>query len=172
LGVRFCFEEDVQEIVIENGRASRVITDKAEHDADVVISGADYHFTESRLLPPDFRSYSEDYWDSRKLAPSCLLYYVGLEKKIPGLRHHSLFFDVPFVRHSSQNHVEPEWPTEPLFNLGAPSRTDESVAPQGCENLVILIPVAAGLEGDSQELKDRYFGIVLKRLEQRTGERI
>ena len=169
LGVEFRFEEDVQEIMIANGRASRVITDKADHPADVVVSGADYHFTENRLLSPAFRSYSEGYWDSRKLAPSCLLYYVGVDKKIGDLQHHSLFFDVPFDRHAHQIHVDPEWPADPLFHICAPSRTDASVAPEGCENIVFLIPVAAGLDGDSQQLKDHYFDLILQRFEQRTG---
>ena len=172
LGVQFRFKEDVMQIGIENGRASRVITDAGEYEADVVISGADYHFTESKLLSGSYRSYTEDYWDSRKLAPSCLLYYVGLEKKISDLQHHSLFFDVPFEQHANQIHLDPEWPREPLFHLCAPSRTDPHVAPEGCENLVFLIPVAAGLYGDTQELQDRYFDVILQRLEERSGQRI
>lgn len=91
LGVVFSFGEEVQEIGIEQGKARNVRTSKGDYSADVVISGADYHFTETALLPPQYRSYNESYWDKKVLAPSCLLYYIGLNKKLENVQHHSLF---------------------------------------------------------------------------------
>ena len=172
LGVQFHFGEDVLEIVIEKNAARKVITDKRSYTADVVISGADYHFTESCLLPPAARSYSEKYWERKVLAPSCILYYVGLKKRLKNVLHHSLFFDVPFEKHAAEIYSHPQWPAEPLFYLSVSSITDKSVAPEGCENLVILIPVASGLSNDSEELRDQYFDKVMLRLEQQTGESI
>ena len=92
LGVEFRFGEAAQEIVIENGKAKKLVTDKAVYEADAVISGADYQFTESHLLSQQWRTYSEAYWNKKVLAPSCLLYYVGLNKKLQNVLHHSLFF--------------------------------------------------------------------------------
>ena len=139
---------------------------------DAVISGADYQFTENHLLPEQYRSYSEKYWDKKVLAPSCLLYYIGLNRKLEGVLHHSLFFDVPFEQHAEEIYTQPQWPHEPLFYLSVSSKTDASVAPPGCENLVVLIPVASGLEGDTEELRAEYFNKVIKRLEQHTGQSI
>jgi phytoene desaturase len=170
LGVEFRFGEEVREIMVENNKARKVLTDKGVYTANAVISGADYHFTENNLLPKESRTYTESYWDKRVLAPSCLIYYVGLNKKLTNVLHHSLFFDVPFEQHAAEIYTRPQWPSEPLFYLSVTSKSDEEVAPEGGENLFILIPVAAGLDSDSEALRERYFKQVIKRIEQRTGQ--
>lgn len=172
LGVQFSFEEEVEEMIIEKAAIKKVRTKKGEYTADAIISGADYHFTEKELLPEVYRSYSEKYWDEKVLAPSCLLYYVGLNKKLTNVLHHSLFFDVPFDQHANEIYAAPQWPAEPLFYLSVSSVTDDTVAPAGCENLVFLIPVASGLENDTEEIRERYFQKIVKRLEEQTGESI
>jgi phytoene desaturase len=172
LGVRFNFGEEVKEVVIDGGRATGVVTDKGSYKADAVISGADYHFTETHLLAPSYRTYTEKYWDSRVLAPSCLLYYIGLNKRLDNVLHHSLFFDVPFDAHADEIYKAPQWPEAPLFYVSVASKTDSQVAPANGENVVILIPVASGLQGDTEELRERYFDKVIKRLEERTGQSI
>lgn len=172
LGVQFHFNENVKEIVVENNTARKVITENGVYEADVVISGADYHFTETNLLPPAARTYSNRYWDSRVMAPSCLLYYVGLNKKLANVQHHSLFFDTSFEKHGQQIYKQPEWPDEPLFYVSIPSVTDSSTAPQGHESLVILVPVASGLQGDTEELREKYFQLLVERLEKHLGEPI
>lgn len=172
LGVQFSFEEEVEEMIIEKAAIKKVRTKKGEYTADAIISGADYHFTEKELLPEVYRSYSEKYWDEKVLAPSCLLYYVGLNKKLTNVLHHSLFFDVPFDQHANEIYAAPQWPAEPLFYLSVSSVTDDTVAPAGCENLVFLIPVASGLENDTEEIRERYFQKIVKRLEEQTGESV
>jgi phytoene desaturase len=124
------------------------------------------------LRKQKYRTYSEAYWDKRVMAPSSLLYYVGLNKKLKNVEHHSLFFDVDFDKHGKEIYDTPMWPTEPLFYLCASSVTDEKVAPAGGENLFFLIPVAAGLAGDDEKLRDEYFYKILKRFEQQTGNNI
>ena len=104
------------------------------------------------------------------MAPSCLLYYVGLNKKLKQGVHHSLFFDVPFERHGEEIYKSPQWPTEPLFYVSVSSITDTTTAPAGCENLVFLVPVASGLEGDTEELRDQYFQMIVRRMEKHIGE--
>jgi phytoene desaturase len=172
LGVHFEFNSQVEEILIENGKAVGVKTGNGRIMADVVISGADYHFTETQLLPPQYRTYTDTYWQKRVMAPSCLLYYVGINKKLDNLLHHSLFFDVPFAPHARDIYTTPQWPAEPLFYVSATSATDATQAPEGCENLFFLVPVATGLTGDDAALRDKYFAQILKRFEQRTGQAI
>ncbi|MCX6319775.1 MAG: phytoene desaturase family protein [Bacteroidetes bacterium] len=172
LGVQFRFGENVKEIQIEKSAARQVITDKNVYRADAVISGADYHFTEKELLPPEYRSYTEKWWNKKIMAPSCLLYYVGLNKKLTNLEHHSLFFDVPFEQHGKEIYKDPLWPAEPLFYASVSSLTDSSVAPPGHENLVLLIPVASGLEGDTEALRETYFQKIIRRMEKHTGQSI
>jgi phytoene desaturase len=170
LGVVFRYNESAEQIIIEKGDAKKLLTDKGEYEGDAIISGADYQFTDSTLLPVAYRNYTEQYWNKKVLAPSCLLYYVGLNKKLDNVLHHSLFFDVEFDQHASQIYTDPQWPDEPLFYLSVSSKTDDTVAPEGCENLVVLIPVASGLENDTEELRDSYFQKILKRLEKHTGQ--
>jgi len=171
-GAKFIFEHEAKEIVVEKNTAKKLITDKSEFSADVIISGADYHFTEFSLLPGSSRTYTENYWEKKLLAPSCLLYYIGLNKKLDGVIHHSLFFDVPFEQHAKEIYSDPKWPSEPLFYLSVCSKTDDDVAPEGCENVVVLVPVASGLKNDSEELREHYFQKIIKRLEKHTSQSI
>ncbi len=173
LGVEFRFKRDVTEVVMQQNAVKKVICSTGEDfEADVVIGGADYHFIESQLLAPEFRSYSEKYWDKRLMAPGSLLYYIGLNRRLDNVQHHSLFFDVPFEAHARDIYVTEQWPKEPLFYLSVSSVTDPHAAPEGGENLVFLIPVAAGLEGDTEELRMKYLDIILERFKSHTGHDI
>ena len=171
LGVKILLNQEVKQIYVPNGHASKVITQDAEYAADIVVGGADYHHVEQHLLQPEHRTYTERYWDKRTMAPSSLLFYLGIDKKLKNLHHHNLFFDADFKRHAVEIYDNPKWPAEPLFYVCAPSVTDSSVAPEGCENLFVLIPLAPGLE-DNQEQREKYFDIVMDRLESLTEQDI
>ena len=171
-GVKISLGENVKEIKVESGVARKVITDKREIEADVVVGGADYHHVEQCLLNAKDRTYSEKYWNKRVMAPSCIIFYCGINKKLKKLRHHNLFFDEAFNEHAEEIYDNPKWPTNPLFYVAAPSKTDPSVAPEGMENLFILIPVAPGLKDDTEKLRDEYFNVIMSRLEKNIGEEV
>ncbi|MCX8080953.1 MAG: phytoene desaturase family protein [Bacteroidia bacterium] len=164
MGVEFIFNQEVKEIRIRNNVCSEVVTDSGVFPCDAVISSADYYHTERNLLDKSYWHHSDAYWSGRVLAPSCLLFYVGLNRKIPGLTHHTLFFDEDFDAHVNKIYNNPSWPEKPLFYLSAPSVTDPSVAPTGKENLFFLIPVASGLDEISDYQKQDYFLFMCKKL--------
>lgn len=168
LGVHFRFNEPVQKINAWATEATGVTTDYDTYRSDAVVVACDYHHADSQLLPDEYRNYTEDYWDKRSMAPSCILYYIGINKKIEGLQHHNLFFDAPFDKHAAELYTTPQWPANPLMYVCCPSKTDAEVAPDGCENIFALIPVAPGME-DNEKIKEHYFNIVIQRLEQRLG---
>jgi len=180
LGVQFHFDCNVTGIEVSSNVAKTVTAQTTKnyelrtvnHPADVVIGAADYHFIETKLLSNNYRTYSERYWNKRIMAPSCLLYYVGVNKKIKGVLHHSLFFDTDFEVHGKEIYTQPQWPVDPLFYVCSSSVTDSTQAPEGSENLFFLVPIAAGLEGDTEALREKYFENILKRWEQRTGQKI
>lgn len=178
LGVKFEFNSDVQQIDVVDGKAKSITYNQTNQQlpitvsADVVISAADYHFTETKLLPEKSRMYSNEYWNKRTMAPSCLLYYIGVNKKLKNILHHTLFFDTDFGVHGKEIYDSPAWPTDPLFYVSATSVTDKTTAPIGSENLFFLIPVASGLKGDTEELRDKYFDKIVKRFEEKIGEKI
>ncbi len=163
--------ENVTEISIQNGKATGIVSNGKFHAADVVLSTADYHHTEQNLLPEAYRNYSTDYWKSRKMAPSCLMFYLGIDKKLKGLLHHNLFFDTNFDLHGSEIYDHPQWPSQPLFYVTCASQSDDSVAPIGMENLVLLMPIANALE-DTEEIREKYFNLLMMRLEKLTGQEI
>ena len=168
-GAKFIFNQEVIGFDFVQNEIRKVKTQSAEYSADIVVSGADYYFTE-KLLPTEFQNYNEDYWQSRKLAPSCLLYYVGLNKKLPdAVTHHTLFFDADFELHSKEIYRQPQMPTDPLFYMCCPSKTDTSVAPENCENIFLLIPIATDLKDDDEATREKYFQIMVKRIEERYG---
>ncbi|MFM1795081.1 MAG: phytoene desaturase, partial [Bacteroidota bacterium] len=169
-GAKFHFNSNVKSVIVENGTAKGVrLENGTTFYADVVIGAADYHFIETKLLEPQYQSYTSKYWDKRVMAPGCLIFYVGTNCKIPGLLHHSLFFDVPFDEHAKEIYTTPSWPKEPLFYLSATSVTDASQAPADGENLFFLMPIAAGLNGDDEKVRAHYFEILCDRLKDRTG---
>jgi phytoene desaturase len=170
-GVTFSYNEAVTKIEVEGNLARKVVTHKGVHMADIVVAGADYHHVEYKLLHKEQRSYKEDYWDKRVMAPSSLIFYLGVNKRLENLRHHNLFFDEDFKDHAREIYENPQWPSKPLFYVSAPSITDSSVAPEGCENLFILIPVAPGLQ-DTTEVREKYYQIVMDRLEKLSGQQI
>lgn len=171
LGVEFRFNTPALEIVCDEREVRSVRTSMGHFHPEAVVAACDYHHAEQTLLPKSHRTYTEKYWEARALAPSCLIYYVGLRGKVEGLKHHNLFFDAPFEKHARQLYADrPDWPDEPLLYVCCPSKTDDSVAPPGDENLFILIPVATGLE-DTEDIREKYFHIAIERIERRTGNR-
>ncbi len=171
LGVKIITDCNVLHIGVNNGSVSNIETNKGVFTADAVIGSADYHHIEQHLLDKPYRNYDEKYWKGRTLAPSALIYYIGVNKKIKNLSHHNLFFDANFEKHTGEIYDQPAWPEDPLFYLCAPSVTDPHVAPEGHENLFVLIPIAPGLK-DTQEVRDRYLSGVIKRIEKETGDTI
>lgn len=178
LGVEFKFNQRAQQINASAGKCTSVnVEDTVSKQqellhADVIIAAGDYHHIETSLLAPELQSYSEAYWQKRVMAPSCLIYYVGLNKKLQDVLHHNLFFDTDFQVHGREIYETPSWPSDPLFYVCAPSVTDATVAPAGCENLFFLVPIAAGLANDSEELRSSYLHKILGRMEQQCGETI
>lgn len=170
LGVTIKTNQNVEKINIEDGQATSIIVNGNQVNADFILSGADYHHTES-LLPTKYRQYSESYWKKKTFAPSALLFYVGFDKEIQNVDHHTLFFDVDFKKHSEEIYDNPKWPKEPLFYASFPSKTDENVAPKGKELGIFLIPLAPSLE-DNLEIREVYFEKIVKRFESVTNQSI
>lgn len=171
MGVKILLNEEVKSIYVPNGHATKVVTQNAEYEADVVVGGADYHHVEQHLLKEENRDYTEAYWDKRVMAPSSLLFYLGINKKIENIYHHNLFFDADFTQHAVEIYEQPQWPNKPLFYVCAPSVTDPTVAPVDCENLFVLIPVAPNLE-DTESTREHYFNLVMDRFENLIGQDI
>jgi phytoene desaturase len=130
---------------------------------DYCVASADYHHVETQLLDAQTRNYNPEYWDKKTFAPSSLLYYIGVDKKIPKIKHHNLFFDKDFDRHADEIYTTQSWPDDPLFYACCPSKTDLHMAPSGKENLFILIPIATGMDNNRVE-KDRLYANVIDRL--------
>ncbi|WP_333601202.1 phytoene desaturase family protein [Flavobacterium sp.] len=170
LGVTIKVNSNIEKILVENGTANAIVVNGEIVKGDVILSGADYHHSES-LLDEKYRAYSELYWENRTFAPSSLLFYVGFDKKIANVEHHSLFFDVNFEVHAQAIYDLPKWPEEPLFYASFPSKTDSNAAPDGKEAGIFLIPIAPGLK-DTPELRNLYFEKIITRFEKLTQQSV
>ncbi len=171
LGVKFILNAPVDKIEVNNnGQASSLSINGTLIKSDIILSGADYHHTE-KLLDPAYRQYSEGYWDKKVFAPSSLLFYVGFNKKLENISHHTLFFDEEFDAHATYIYDKPDWPQKPLFYASFPSITDPSFAPKDKEAATFLIPIASGLEDDLLQ-RENYFDIIINRLEKLTGQEV
>lgn len=170
-GVSIQLNTEVEKISVNQQRVQVVETSQGTVEADVVIANSDYHHTDQRLLDKPHRNYTPKYWDKRSMSPSSLLFYLGLNQKLKNLKHHNLFFDKDFNLHAQEIYTDPKWPTDPLFYACLPSLTDPSVAPEGHENMFILIPLAPGLE-DDDALREQYYELVMDRLENLSGQEV
>ncbi|UEQ77838.1 phytoene desaturase family protein [Chryseobacterium arthrosphaerae] len=167
-GVTFHFNHDVQKINTENGKAASITVNGEDYEFDAVIASSDYHHTET-LIPKSLRNYKEAYWKTRTFAPSCLIYYLGIKGEIPRLKHHTLFFENELDNHIDCIYKNKKWPSKPLFYSCCPSKTDPDVAPEGCENLFLLLPLAPGIY-DDEPVREKYLVEMLERIEKHTGE--
>lgn len=170
LGVSMHTNSNVEKINVIDGKPTGITVNGKVINSDVVLSGADYHHSET-LLDQPYRQYSEAYWDKRTFAPSSLLFYIGFDKKLKNVEHHNLFFDTDFELHAEEIYDDPKWPKNPLFYVNFPSVTDQSMAPKDCETGFFLIPIAPGLE-DTPELRQQYFDLIIKRFEKRTDQSV
>jgi phytoene desaturase len=169
--VRFHSSTPVTEINVKNGKVNSIGTGNSKHFVDAVIASADYNHVEQTMLAPEYRNYNETYWESRTFSPSCLIFYIGVSKKIKKLNHHNLFFDKDLRSHALNIYTDPKWPENPLFYVCCPSKTDPSVSPEGHENLFLLLPIAPGLE-DGEKIREEYLKIMISRINKFTGEDI
>jgi phytoene desaturase len=169
LGVKFAFNSEVEKINVSGTKAQSIVVNGIQHEFDYVVAGGDYHHIEQNLLPATHRRYTESYWQNRVMAPSSLIYYLGVSKKVKNLLHHNLFFDRDFGKHAQEIYTSPQWPTDPLFYVSVPSKTDPSVAPEGHENIFLLMPVAPGLQ-DDETTREKYFNLMMDRIEKLTGD--
>ena len=170
LGVSIHTNQAVEKIVVKNNVVTGLVTNNVFKKSDIVLSGADYHHSET-LLDIEYRQHSEAYWDKKVFAPSSLLFYIGIDKKLKNAEHHNLFFDADFEKHAEEIYDEPKWPSHPLFYANVPSKTDPSIAPKGCDALFILMPIAPNIE-DTTELRDYYLEKIIKRFEEKTKQSI
>ena len=170
LGVKIKTNAPVEKIITTNKQATGVVCNGITHHANIVLSGADYHHTETLLEKP-LRQYSESYWNKKTFAPSSLLFYVGFNKKLVNVNHHTLFFDVDFDVHAEAIYDNPKWPENPLFYASFPSKTDDNCAPNGNEAGIFLIPLAPGIE-DTQKLRELYFNKIIDRFENLTSQNV
>ena len=170
LGVVIITNANVEKIIVDNKITKGILVNEKIVYTDIILSGADYHHTET-LLEPKYRQYSEKYWDNKTFAPSSLLFYVGFDKKLDNVIHHNLFFDVDFDLHAKEIYDNPQWPSEPLFYANFTSKTNSKTAPEGCENGFFLVPIAPGIE-DTQELRDTYFEKIITRFEKITNQEV
>ncbi len=171
-GVRFNFNAAVESFEYTAKSVSSLKVNGQLIETDGVVAGADYHHVDRHILDPQYSNYSESYWDKRKMAPSSLLMFIGLDKKLEGIKHHNLFFDADFKRHADEIYTKPQWPSDPLFYICAPSKTDDSVAPAGFENLFVLIPLAPDLDDSNDAILENYCKVIIDRIEAFTGTTI
>lgn len=170
-GVKFHTNAAVTALDVAGKQVINLSTEKGKKDYDGIIAAADYHHVEEKLLAQPYRNYTENYWDNKVLAPSCLIFYLGVKTKVGRLNHHTLFFDEDLKKHSQEIYKDPKWPAKPLFYVCCPSVTDASVAPSGHENLFVLMPLAPDLK-DPESIREEYFNLIMDRLEAYTGTAI
>ncbi|WP_029033881.1 phytoene desaturase family protein [Salinimicrobium terrae] len=170
-GIQMYYDSPVEQIISAESHVTGLRVHGEEMQFDAVVAAADYQHVEEKLLPKKFQNYSEKYWRNKTFAPSCLIYYLGISERIPELEHHTLFFDEDLFEHSVEIYKDPKWPTKPLFYVCCPSKTDNSVAPEGHENLFLLMPLAPGLK-DEEAIREKFFQIMIKRLEKQIGRSI
>ncbi len=165
-GVEIRLNALVKNIIVENDIAKGVLLENGETlFADIVVSNADVEHTDRKLLPKAYQTKSDKYWESRVLAPSAFILYLGVKGNLPQMEHHNLLFTKNWEEGFGQIFKKPEWPHDPSLYVCMPSKTDKTVAPEGHENLFVLVPIASGLEY-TEDFAAEYAEKVLSEIEQ------
>lgn len=170
-GARILFDHEVLGIATERRNAKALRTIHGEYPVDAVVVTADYAHAELDLLSKSDRTYGERYWHSRTLAPSALLIYLGLSQPLEGLLHHTLSFEHDWMKHFDSIFHAPAWPDKPSYYICCPTKTDNTIAPEGGENLVVLVPLAVGLD-DSDSVREKYADRIISSVECLIGQKI
>ncbi len=164
-GVNFEYNSEVNAFDYDGKNIKSISVGNLKLPTNVVIANADYHHVDQKILEKQYQHYDQNYWDSRKMAPSSVLMFVGLSERVPELEHHNLFFDANFNKHAHEIYKSPQWPSDPLFYVCMPSKTDHTVAPDGMENLFVLMPVAPDLDDSRREVIENYYKVIIERIE-------
>ena len=164
LGVKFYVNHEITDCNFLDHRINEISTESDAFESDYVICGADYHHFDQNILPKEYSNYSKKYWNNRSMSPSCLIYYLGIDMKLDNLEHHNLFFDSDIEQHTDDIYTNMQWPIDPLFYVCCPSKTDQSVAPKGKENLFLLMPLSSGI-ADNNDLREKHLSKMISRLE-------
>jgi phytoene desaturase len=165
-GVTYVYNAPAQQLVVKDGKITAVVTPKKSYTADVIISNADYHFTESILSDQSVRTFSEKYWSKKVMTPSAFLLYLGVKGKLPKLEHHNLYFGDDWSKHFDDVFTRPRWPIDPSIYINKASQSDDTVAPKGHENLMVLVPIAPGLE-ENESWREHYAEYIIEFMEQK-----
>ncbi len=166
LGVKYIYNTPVQRLVVIDGKITQVVTSTKTYMPDLVISNADYQFTESILSDQTMRTYSDKYWTKKVMTPSAFLLYLGVKGKLPKLEHHNLYFGDDWSKHFDDVFTNPRWPIDPSIYINKASQTDKTVAPKGHENLMVLVPIAAGLE-ETSSWRSHYADYIIDFIEEK-----
>lgn len=147
LGVTYHLNADAKQINTLNGKVTGITLVNGDViDSEIVISNADLHYTETKLLAPSDQSYPEKYWDKKEAGISSLLLYLGVKGSLPQLEHHNLFFVDDWEGNFSSIYDSKTIPKSASLYVCKPSATDPHVAPKGSENVFVLVPLPTGLK--------------------------
>ena len=173
LGVKYIKSEEIDSFKIENDKIHLALSKtNKKFISDAYLTSAEYPFVQMNLISKKYRTYDNNYWDKLKVAPSSLLFYLGLNKKVDNLEHHNLFFDKDFDEHLNDIFDKKIWPSRPLFYVCCPSKSDESVVPdKNYENLFILVPIGPD-SNDSKDIREKYFSMIIERIESKIKDSI
>lgn len=155
LGVSYYYSSPIKQILSEGGKAIGIqMSDGASVDADIVISNADLHYTETKLLASHERTYPESYWRNKEPGPSALLMYLGVNGQLPQMEHHNLFFVKNWEENFRSIFDTKTLPEPASIYVCKPSATDPTVAPKEHENVFVLVPLPAGIKTTKLDIKD------------------
>lgn len=166
LGVEIECNKEATSIEVDNGIAKRItFSDGSFAEADIIVSNADYHHTETALLKKQYQTISEKQWNKKVFSPSTVLFYLGLDIKLNNSLHHNYYFSLDtWDDHFDSLFGTKRWPDGvPSYYFHATSKTDNSVAPSNGESLFILVPVASGID-DTDEIRESLYERIIAHL--------
>jgi phytoene desaturase len=168
LGVDIRTGVDVTSILPTTSNGLHLETTAGSRVADTVVANAPPAHVDGDLLPEQYRDHDDDYWDERTYAPSAYMLYLGVEGSVDPLAHHTLVLPTDWQSHFEAIFDDPRWPDDPAYYVNVPSQTDDTVAPDGHETVVVLVPIAPGLD-DGEAVRARFREQVLSDIAAHTG---
>jgi phytoene desaturase len=171
LGGLILYNSAVTSIEIENGIGVGVFCGNRFYPADIIVSNSDFHFTYKELIKKEYRKkWTDQKLDKLNYSMSAFILYLGVRKKYKRLLHHTIILSKRYKKLVDDIFDNNILPADFSLYLHTPTKTDPSMAPEGCESIYVLAPVTnmkANVNWETE--KEKYADKIISFLERDFG---
>ncbi len=169
---KIVLNKSIKEVIVENKKVVGVkFEDDTEDRSDYVIMNADFAYAMKNLIPEKYRkSWKDKKIERADYSCSTFMMYLGVNKKYD-LSHHNIFFAKDYKENIKEIFEDKILSKDPSFYIQNATLTDNTLAPEGCSTIYVLVPVPnlKSCNIDWSIEKEKYAQLVLDKIVEKTN---